>query len=280
MVIKFNKEKLTTLLDTLGLLTGATLSFWDRDGAIVAQSRGESPFCLRIRKTKEYHASCMISDRRHFAEAEGQAKTVFYSCHAGITETLTPCYYDGTLIGYLMIGRFRDGEKIYSVRERVENTVVQYGLDCSEMMRHYDELPVLSGSDLNGMVRLFNWSLKGIWQEGLAQIDNDVLVMRIESYVAKNLAEKITLSTLCKVFSLSKHALYALFEKNFHTTVNGYITAQRVAKAKSLLANTDKSITEIAAETGFDDYNYFIRVFKRETLSSPARFRRGMRGIS
>ena len=37
----------------------------------------------------------------------------------------------------------------------------------------------------------------------------------------------------------------------------------RIDRAKELLRDTDKSITEIAADVGFDDYNYFCRVFKK-----------------
>jgi AraC family transcriptional regulator len=46
-----------------------------------------------------------------------------------------------------------------------------------------------------------------------------------------------------------------------------------VSRAKQLLTDTGKSITEIALEVGFSDSGYFSRVFRREVGVSPAAYR-------
>ena len=278
MTIIYNCEKLEALLNDLSSLTGATLSFWDADHNLVAHSDAPCGYCARVRENPNYYGECKISDSAHFAEAAACGDTVFYTCHAGITETVTPFVYDTTVIGYLIIGRFRDKEERYSTTDIVIQRITNYGLCTAEMLDLYRELPVLSSKDLQTVIRLFGLCLRGIWHEGLIRIDKDVLMMRIESYLEEHLRDKITLGDICRTFSISKHALYRLFDKNFHTTVNDHITALRISKAKKLLINTDMSMTEIAEETGFGDYNYFIRVFKKHTLTSPHKYRGKMRG--
>lgn len=48
-------------------------------------------------------------------------------------------------------------------------------------------------------------------------------------------------------------------------------------RAKFLLARTEKRIYEIAFEVGFQDIDYFTRVFKQNTGTTPSAYRRAMR---
>ena len=57
-------------------------------------------------------------------------------------------------------------------------------------------------------------------------------------------------------------------------TVNGYLTALRIEKAKELLKATDKSVAEVARLVGFNDYNYFIRVFKKTVGTTPLSYKK------
>lgn len=48
----------------------------------------------------------------------------------------------------------------------------------------------------------------------------------------------------------------------------------RINRAKILLTKTDKSITQIAAECGYDDFTYFSRQFKKSTNMTPRDYRK------
>lgn len=52
-----------------------------------------------------------------------------------------------------------------------------------------------------------------------------------------------------------------------------YITGKRISLAKELLEHTELSIQEVADRTGYGDYYQFNRVFKRETDTTPSRYR-------
>lgn len=52
-----------------------------------------------------------------------------------------------------------------------------------------------------------------------------------------------------------------------------FILKIRIDRAKELLDFTDKSIANIAESSGFQDQNYFARIFKKITGVSPTQYR-------
>ncbi len=56
------------------------------------------------------------------------------------------------------------------------------------------------------------------------------------------------------------------------TAVN-YLRTIRIRRAQHLLTFTDDTIASIAQAVGYDDPNYFIRIFRRSTGLTPARYR-------
>ena len=52
-----------------------------------------------------------------------------------------------------------------------------------------------------------------------------------------------------------------------------FILKIRIDRAKELLDFTDKSIADIAESSGFQDQNYFARIFKKITGVSPTQYR-------
>lgn len=52
-----------------------------------------------------------------------------------------------------------------------------------------------------------------------------------------------------------------------------YIAEKRVEKARVYMTDKNINLTEIAFLTGYDDYTYFSRVFKKITGKSPRDFR-------
>ncbi len=93
------------------------------------------------------------------------------------------------------------------------------------------------------------------------------------AYMESHLADKITLENLSEVAHLSPIHFSRVFK-----TVSGFSPMEflgrlRVQKASQLLVNTDKTIVEIAMETGFNDSNYFSRFFKKYRQEAPREFR-------
>jgi AraC-like DNA-binding protein len=63
-------------------------------------------------------------------------------------------------------------------------------------------------------------------------------------------------------------------------TVVNYITQVQLAKAKRLLATTDRLIKQIALESGFKSPSNFALAFERNVGLTPTKFRHAARGLS
>ena len=85
----------------------------------------------------------------------------------------------------------------------------------------------------------------------------------------------ITLDTMSRELGICKTKLCKLASSiGPGETINHLITQKRLQQAKILLKNSDKSISEIAEAVGFNDYNYFSRIFKKYYGISPRDYRK------
>lgn len=95
----------------------------------------------------------------------------------------------------------------------------------------------------------------------------------ITQYINQNYASPVSLEELARVAIVSKSTLIHAFKLAFNTTPIKYINRVRLEKAKSLLLNTDSSISEISEMVGFQSLHYFSRYFKSHEDISPVEYR-------
>ena len=93
-------------------------------------------------------------------------------------------------------------------------------------------------------------------------------------YINSHYNEKLTLSHLAIVNHVSKYYLCHFFKEITGFTVQEYINSIRVEKSKVLLKSTTMGIGEVASNVGYDDVNYFCRIFKKNTTLSPGQYKK------
>ena len=93
-------------------------------------------------------------------------------------------------------------------------------------------------------------------------------------YISQHYQSKLTTAELAEHFHLTEHYFCCLFKKETGQSPIDYINKYRIEKAGILLKNTDKNITDIAQQVGFDDSNYFSRIFKKYNGVSPRYYRK------
>ena len=72
---------------------------------------------------------------------------------------------------------------------------------------------------------------------------------------------------------MSSRYLRKAFEDSIGISCSQYITMLRIARAKELLWDWEKDITQVASLTGFNSPQYFCRIFKKHTGMTPAQYR-------
>lgn len=99
---------------------------------------------------------------------------------------------------------------------------------------------------------------------------------KAKDYCDRNIYQKITVEKVAEHVSLSVSQLNRIFKREFGLTVYVYILNNKINTAKSLLAGTAMTVSEIAFLLKFTDEHYFSNSFKRKTGMTPTEFRRGM----
>ncbi|WP_426351373.1 response regulator transcription factor [Alloiococcus sp. CFN-8] len=97
-------------------------------------------------------------------------------------------------------------------------------------------------------------------------------VEEIVDYIKKGYKEKISLSDLCPRYNLSYTHLNSLFKEGTGYTFNDYLNRYRIIQSLELLKENKFKLYEIAEEVGFQDYKYFIHVFKKYIGCAPISF--------
>lgn len=99
-------------------------------------------------------------------------------------------------------------------------------------------------------------------------------LMKAVDHINFNYASPISMDDLCAVSGVSKQYLCRLFRKTLSSRPMEYIAKRRIQAAKELLTGTDRTIEDIAADTGFCTASYFCKLFKKYEGITPTRFRK------
>ena len=99
-------------------------------------------------------------------------------------------------------------------------------------------------------------------------------------HIEKNYAQKITLESIAKELGFSTAYFSRLFKSQLGMSFSEYLNNSRINHAQTLLARTDKSIMDIAMETGFCQGDYFATQFKHKTGMTPSEVRNNTKTAS
>lgn len=95
-------------------------------------------------------------------------------------------------------------------------------------------------------------------------------------YIGNHLGETIRLDDLASAAALSKDHFIRLFSRELGITPGQYVNRKKIEAAQlRLLLHPGESVKEIAYGLGFDNLQYFNRLFSRLTGDSPGRYRQG-----
>lgn len=111
----------------------------------------------------------------------------------------------------------------------------------------------------------------------LVYVQDNVLILKIITYLDRNYQESISLDSLASVVHLSKDYMCALFKKATGQTIIRCLTNIRIGQARQkLMQYPDLKILDIARQCGFESPSYFGKIFKREVGMTPEQYRKTM----
>lgn len=275
MVSVFDLEQLQSLLQDFHRITGIRITVFDADlTELVSYPEQCAPFCRIIRSTDQGRAACASCDRKACAIAAKEHRTHIYRCHAGMTEAVTPLYIGEVLIGYLLFGHVFGYNTLEEGWQEISRCCQEYPVDRALLKAACADCTQVSRDYIQSAARILHATASHLVQERMATLREDSAAARLDAYLTHHFAEPITAEGLCQELSMGRSRLYKLSQQLYGCGIQQQIRKLRMDLAKHLLQDhPEMSISRIAAECGYTDYNYFIAVFSQSVGQSPGSYR-------
>ena len=102
----------------------------------------------------------------------------------------------------------------------------------------------------------------------------DVSFQRCKNFIDENFTSNITVEELSKIANMSVSGFSHHFKKVLGLSPGQYLIRLRIGAGQKLLITTDKTITEISMELGYDNISHFNNQFKKFVGTSPQNYRK------
>ena len=152
---------------------------------------------------------------------------------------------------------------------------------AKEIFPQIEQLPQLTGVEkvtsfltiLQELTKQKNIKLSSEYFSAVKSEETENRINKICQHIQKNATKAINLERTANLIHLSPSAFCKFFKRATGITFSDYVNDIRIGNACHLLTETDKAISKIAHETGFESLTYFNRVFLKKKGVPPRKFR-------
>ena len=272
-MLSFNMEEISSILNDINLITKVKFDLYDKDFNILhGENQNMCEFCELVRTCSECYKKCIESDRSGFFNSQNKRCAYTYKCHMGLTENITPIICDESIVGYIVMGQKLMKEDVECVERQIESFP-----DLSQRASLLDALKKMrytSKKELDAVCNLVEMCASYLRMKKLIKFRETPVEFLIKNYVDEHISDELDIKTLCRAFKMSKSSLYSLSSEKFGMGITEYVRKVRMETAKDMLLNTEESISTVAERVGYNDSNYFTKVFKKHNNLSPCEWRR------
>lgn len=174
-------------------------------------------------------------------------------------------------------------ERIVEIADLIDS-IVKYTVDRAVKARNRDEaykwLMSTNSEQLTGEAEIQELSLPVRIHEPeraeTMQVKPSSVIYPAIAYINDHLKDGISMKEMAELCHLSPSYFSRTFNRETGESFANYINRRKIALAKELLRETNKSISQIAEETGYINISNFIAVFKRLEGVTPSVYRQHM----
>ena len=140
-----------------------------------------------------------------------------------------------------------------------------------ESMQIYQEIVGINEDtiDIYAMNK-FEYILKALRRRNTHNLS--VIVKKAIHYMSEHYNENITLNEISNLVGVSVQYFSKLFKDEVGCNFVDWLNSLRINRAKELMTTTQMSIKEVGFHVGYNDPNYFSRIFKRYEGIAPTEF--------
>jgi AraC family transcriptional regulator, pdu and cob operon regulator len=250
-------------------LTGVVIDFVSDTGEIMTLCPPEhyNPLCHYFRSVPCGVEACARADEENCTRAKATGKNIIYECHAGLIDIVVPLFVNEQYIGCLTTGQILKSPPTLKSFAEFKDKVKALNLNEDKLKEYYFATNVMSAQQIEALVELLALAGNYILESEskllfLESVNEKKKILAARHYIEQNYQKKLTIEEIANCVFLSKSHFSHMFKKEVGISPINYLNRFRIDKAKELLQNTNNSITEIAANVGFQSLPHFNRIFK------------------
>lgn len=221
-------------------------------GNVVFINPGTTHYVTKAREGKNFHYYALAFDSSVLGRDGDAIRNIFDSIRISRCITLPE-----NILKQIVKTADAEKKQIFG-RELFEKTLLFEIITYVVQSKQYVEI---TGTGTNKM------------NHGISAIDVSL------KYIHDHYRELITMDDLLKITTYSKSHFIRLFKKYTGMNLTDYINKYRIEKSCLDLLYTNKNITEIATENGFNTVQYFSKIFKSYMNCTPKRYQKEGRNI-
>ena len=247
---------------------------------VVQYPKGQgNPFCALMAGTNRICSDCYSLQQQLAKEAKIEAKTL--KCFAGMCETAIPVRVGNNLIAFLHTGQIFLQRPTKAQFNRVASMLIQLGteIDLKKVEELYFNTRVLTQSQYEALIHLLT-----IFAQHLAECSRVLVALpkqsepraitRAREFITLHSHEAISLSGVSHAVNMSANYFSEKFKEVAGLNFVEFVSRVRIEKARNLLLNPHRRVSEVAYEIGFRSLSQFNRTFLRLVGCSPTDYRK------
>lgn len=241
----------------------------------------ENPFCALLAKTNQSCSACYAVQQKLEAEAQFAPKTL--KCFAGLCETAVPVRVGENVIAFLQTGQvlLQRPDKVHF--KQIAATLIKWGaeVDLKRLEEAYFNTRVLTPKQYDALIRLLH-----TFAEHLASCSSALIlqgqqkdspaIAQARSYIRDHSDDSMSLAAVAHVVNMSATYFSEKFKEMTGINFVEYVARTRIEKARNLLLNPNRRVSEVAFEVGFQSLSQFNRTFKKVTGKAPGELRESL----
>jgi AraC-like DNA-binding protein len=256
---------------------GANPDEWCLDDQTVNRSR----FCETLNLCRNACQACIETNRRLIEEARVNGPS---SCHcfAGLSASAVPVKMGNSIVGFLKTGQVFSRTPDEAQFDEVLGTLGRKTLDAATtatLRKAYLETRSVEPERYASMITLLQSFADqlGRHAESLQIIEEGrepAAIAKARRYIHDHLDDPLPLGAVAHEAGLSESHFCRLFKEATGLTLTDYVNRCRIERAKKELLRSDRRISEVAFEVGYQSLSQFNRSFAKITGQSPSNWRR------
>jgi AraC-like DNA-binding protein/ligand-binding sensor protein len=251
------------------------------DGAVDEITEHDNPLCSHFKGDSAVCGTCAMMHEH--LRMQGQTESYTAQCFAGLTESVVPVRLGEEVIGFLQTGQVLMQEPTGEEMNDIVDKLKEHGVSLSraDITEMYLENHAITQEQYDAVIRIleiFAGHLSTIVNQlALDKTDQEKEPERVamaRAYIAQHLDENLTLPRVAEAVNTSSFYFSRMFKQVTGHTFTEYLAMARIERAKKLMRDNNKNITQIAYESGFQSLSQFNRVFRKVQNEAPGTFRK------